>query len=235
MKTLHGGRALARAGLQPRSAFVLICALLAAPLAAQQQRDFLTVDETDQIREAQDPNERLALYINFARQRLSQVDHWLAKEKPGRSILIHDALDDYANIIDAIDAVADDALQRRVNVKVGLTAVATAESEMLLGLQKIQDSQPNDMSRYDFVLKQSIDGTNDSLDLAREDPAARAAAIAAKQAKEKKALRDAMTPAERDAKKAEEAKAEKEKKKAPTLLRPGETLDPQNPQKDPQQ
>ena len=203
---------------------LLICALLAAPVAAQQQRDFLTVDEADQIREAQNPNERLALYIHFAQQRLSQVDHWLAKEKPGRSILIHDALDDYANIIDALDSVADDALQRRVDIKVGLAAVAKAESEMLLGLQKIQDSQPKDMSRYDFVLRQSIDGTNDSLELARQDPAARAAAVAAKAAKEKKEREAELTPAERDAKKAEEAKAEKEKKKAPTLLRPGETL-----------
>ena len=202
----------------------LVCALLAAPLAAQQQRDFLTVDEGDQIREAQDPNERLTLYIHFARQRLSQVDHWLAKEKPGRSILIHDALDDYSNIIDAIDTVADDALQRHVDIKLGLTAVATAESEMLLGLQKIQDSQPKNMSRYDFVLRQSIDGTNDGLDLARQDPAARAAAIAAKQAREKKELESELTPAERDAKKAEQAKAEKEKKKAPSLLRPGETI-----------
>ena len=203
---------------------LLVCALLAAPLAAQQQRDFLTVDEGDQIREAQDPNERLTLYIHFAQQRLSQVDHWLAKEKPGRSILIHDALDDYSNIIDAIDTVADDALQRHVDIKLGLTAVATAESEMLLGLQKIQDSQPKDMSRYDFVLRQSIDGTSDSLDLARQDPAARAAAIAAKQAREKKEREAELTPAERDAKKAEEAKAEKEKKKAPSLLRPGETI-----------
>jgi hypothetical protein len=207
---------------------ILFCALLAAPLAAQQQRDYLTVDEGDQIREAQDPNERMSLYIHFARQRLSQVDHWLAKEKAGRSILIHDALDDYSNIIDAIDAVADDALQRHVDVKPGLTAVVTAESEMLATLQKIQDGQPKDMARYDFVLKQSIDGTNDSLDLARQDPAVRAAAVAARQSKERKEREEAMSPTERDAKKAEEAKTQQEKKKAPTLLRPGETAKDQD-------
>ena len=34
-----------------------------------------------------------------------------------------------------------------------------------------------------------------------------------------------MTPEEREAKKAEEAKEEKTKKKAPTLLRPGEKVE----------
>ncbi|MGA2737363.1 MAG: hypothetical protein ABSG65_07910 [Bryobacteraceae bacterium] len=117
-----------------------------------------------------------------------------------------------------------------MNIKVGLTAVVTAESEMPASLQKIQDSQPKDMSRYDFVLKQSIDGTNDSLDLARQDPAVRAAAVEAKLAKEKREREAAMSPTERDAKHAEEAKAEREgeKKKAPTLLRPGETAKDQD-------
>ena len=103
--------------------------------------------------------------------------------------------------------------------------MATAESEMLTRLQEIQDSQPKDMGRYDFVLKQSIDGTNDSLDLARQDPKVRAAAMAAKEAKERKEREAEMTPTEREAKKAEQAKAQQEKKKAPTLYRPGEQPD----------
>jgi aromatic ring-cleaving dioxygenase len=186
---------------------LLLCALLAAPMAAQQQRDFLTVDEADQIREVQEPNERLALYVHFAQQRLSQVDHWLAKDKSGRSIFIHDALDDYANIIDAIDAVADDAITRHVDISIGIKAVATAEKEMLARLQKIQENQPRD-----------------SLDLAQQDPSARAAVVAAKQAKEKKERDAELTPTEREEKQAKSDKEAREKKKAPSLLRPGETV-----------
>ena len=207
---------------------VLCCLLLAAPGFAQAaDRDFLTGDEVAQIREAQEPNDRLKLYADFARQRVEMVRNLLSKDKAGRSILIHDALEDYSKILDAIDDVADDALGRKLDVKAGLVQVATAERQMLPLLRKVQDSQPKDLERYDFVLKQAIETTSDSLDAALQDAGERAKDVEARQAKDKKERDAAMSGPEREGKQAAEKKAaaeqEKDKvRKPPTLMRPGE-------------
>ena len=210
---------------------LLWCLLLAAPGFSQglANRDFLTADETDQIKEAQDPNLRLKLYADFARQRAELVKSLLAREKTGRSILIHDALDDYSKIIDAIDDVADDALGRRLDIKLGLKAVASVEKEMLPALQKAQDSHPKDSERYDFVLKQAIATTADSLEAAQEDLGQRIKDVDDRQRKERKARQEAMRPTEREAAQAAEKKAaaeeetkQEQKRSAPTLMRPGE-------------
>jgi len=206
---------------------LMVCLLLAAPLAAQ--RDFLTNDEVEKIREAQEPNLRLKLYADFARNRVDLVKNLLSKDKAGRSVMIHDALDEYCKILDAMDTVADDAAGRRIDIHAGLSAVAAVEKETLPLLQKFEESQPKDISRYDFVLKQAIDATTDSLDAAQEDLGKRTADVEARQQKEKQERLDAMPPAEREGqqaadKKAAEKKAEEEtkQKKPPTLYRPGE-------------
>jgi len=197
--------------------------LLMLPLAAQ-QRDFLTPDETDQLREVQEPNERLGLYSKWALLRLDEVEQMIASAKPGRAAFIHDLLEDYGHIVEAMDTVADDALRRKISIDVGVTALTTSEKDMLARLQKIRDAKPKDLARYEFVLADAIDATQDSLELNQADLPGRAASVAAKEAKEKEERLATMTPDEVKERKAEEKKTAPPKKKGPTLMRPGEKL-----------
>ncbi len=201
--------------------------LLCAPAWAQ--RDFLTSDETDQVREVQDPNDRLKLYIGFAQQRLDQVKSLLAKEKAGRSALIHDLLEDYTKILDAIDTVSDDALKRKVNIDLGNAAVAQGEKGLLKTLESLDVSAAKDKARYQFVLKQAIDGTHDSLELAGQDLGKRSTEVVAKDEQEKKERESDMQPRDKAEKKAlaqKEEDANSKKRKAPSLMKPGEAPPP---------
>jgi hypothetical protein len=197
------------------------------------QRDFLTTEEADLVRLAQDPNERLKLYVQFARQRLELIRQLLERDKPGRAGLVHDLLEDYSNIIDAIDTVADDALARKLEINLGMEAVAAGEKEMLAVLEKIASGSPKDLARFEFALEQALETTRDSLELAEEDVGQRSQDVAAREQREKKQLEAMMQTKDLEEKRAVEKKAagEKEKKKAPTLLRKGETLKPETTKK----
>src|SRR5437899_3046695 len=183
-----------------------IAILLLAGGSMLAQRDFLTADEADQVRVVQDPNERVKLYILFARQRLDLLQQAVAKEKAGRTVLIHDLLEDYTHIIEAIDTVADDALKRKLPIDIGMAAVASAEKEMLESLTKVQDSEPKDMPRYEFALKEAIDTTNQSIEVSQEDLKTRSDEVNAKVKKEKEELESMMTPKDLEAKKTAEKK-----------------------------
>jgi len=202
-------------------AILLVC----AACGFAQERDYLTADEVDQIREAQEPNARLKLYILFARTRLALLQQYLSKEKPGRAALVHDTLEDYTRIIEAIDTVADDALVRKLPLDVGMKEVAAAEGEMLASLQKIQDTPPKDLARFDFVLKNAIDTTSDSKELSEEDLHTRAGELTAQEKKEKQDRKALASAEDKKAKKSPEDKPGVIKangQKPPTLYKPGE-------------
>jgi hypothetical protein len=205
-----------------RCSSLLLLAFCCSSVLLAQQRDYLTSDEVDQVRLVQEPNDRIKLYLQFAQKRIDLVDQLLSRKKSGRSILIHDTLDDYAKIIEAIDTVGDDAIRRKLPIDKGMTEAAKSEKEFLAKLNKIEPSAPDDLSRYDFVLQTAIDTTNDSLDLSQESIAQRSAEVHGADAKQEKEREAAMKPSEVAEKKKQQAAEQEKKKKQPTLLRPGE-------------
>ncbi|MGO9239639.1 MAG: hypothetical protein ACLQBJ_02425 [Bryobacteraceae bacterium] len=205
--------------------FLLLALFCVAPVAAQ--RDFLTADEVDRLREAQEPDDRIRLYLLLARQRVDLVTQLFAKEKAGRSILIHDTLDQYTQIIDAMDTVVDDALAHKRTVTV-LPAMAKTERELLAKLQKLSEIHAADKERYQFSLEQAVDATRDSAALSEQDVNQRAHEVESQQRQIEK-QHEAMSAPDRKSEKTEDQKkADANPKKQPSLLRKGETLDQAN-------
>ncbi len=195
-----------------------------------QDRDFLTADEADQIREAQEPNLRLKLYVKFAQERVELIRQLLATEKAGRSLLIHDTLEDYTKMIEAIDTVADDALKRKIPIAEGMKVVAEAEKAMAETLRKLDEKPGKDYPRYEFAMKQAIETTVDSSELSGEDLTQRAAEVADKEKKSKAELDSMMNPKDLEQKKTVQKKETEQKRKAPTLRRKGEVPAQKDPQ-----
>ncbi len=207
--------------------FATALAALALALPAAAQRDFLTQDEADQLRLVQEPNDRFKLYIVFAKQRLDRIGALLNEDRQGRGLLMHQLLEDYSEIIEAIDTVADDALRRKIDIAPGMKLVADAEKEFLAQLEKIEESKPKDVDRYQFVLTQAIETTRDSMEAANEDLGKRSEQVAEREQREQKAREAVMQPKDLEAKRAEEkkqAEAKKSERKRPTLLKPGEQV-----------
>ena len=204
--------------------FTLLAALMSPPLCAQS--DFLTADEADQIRVAQEPNLRIGLYLNFAKQRADLLDQLFAENKVGRSSTIHVFLTQMTDLMETLDVVIDDALKRKKEVT-ALPDVAKAARDFQTRLQKHLDSNPPDLARYKFALETAIETLSDSAEMAEDDLRDRLRSVESKEVELRK-QREAMTTPQspEEAKKAAVKKSEDDSKakKKPTLLKKGETL-----------
>jgi hypothetical protein len=201
---------------------VVFASFVLTPFVHARDRDFLTEEEIDQVRLIQEPNERIQLYLKFAQNRLAQLQQLLSKERAGRSALAHDLLEDYTSIIEALDTVTDDALRKKVDLSKGMAKVAPGQKDLLTQLEALDKKDFTDKARYEFVMKDAIAATEDSIDLAA-DLGGREAEVAAKDKKREDERKEGLTPDE--AKKQAEDKAKQppqNTKKAPTLRRPGD-------------
>ena len=189
------------------------------------RREFLTDHEIDAIREAQDPNLRILRYLEFAKLRIELIRLRLGEEKPGRSKIIHRTLKEYGHIVEAVDTVIDDALDREFDIQPTIEPLLTRQQAFLAALEKIADNPAEDHFRYQFVLEDAIDITRDSIELTEGDLGARKAEILEADARDVAKREASMVPELKEEMEEIRAVEKKKKRKRPTLLRPGEKKD----------
>ncbi len=143
----------------------LLAAALAAPVsAAAPQREFLSDSEIGQLREVQDPSDRIRLYMTFAKDRLDALDKELARESAERAGAIHDLLSEYDRIVDAAGDTVDLAATRHALVRKGLAVAVKEMPEFLKRLRAVEAKNPKDIEEYRFILEQAIETTVSGLE-----------------------------------------------------------------------
>ena len=149
------------------------CAVVAVMLAAgsvalgQRHRDPLTQAEIDQIRDVSwEPQQRLKLYVQFARDRLVKLEEMRndpkVKDRPRQT---HDKLDDFLLLYDELDDNIDTYVDRRDDIRKPLKVVIAADTEFQAKLRALKDAAdvPQAESReYEFVLTNILDTVDTS-------------------------------------------------------------------------
>ena len=135
----------------------LLClfVLLAAPLWAQQP-DYLTPEEVQLVRDTQEPDKRIALFLQFADERMARFDAALLAasqaEEPDYDEL-RDRLNDFIHAVDDAAAALEVALERGGadlrKTRRALDKKVTDFLSHLEGVQKMPALEENDL-QYDL-------------------------------------------------------------------------------------
>ncbi len=140
-----------------------------SPLWAQRQRDPFTQSEIDQIRDVSwEPQQRLALYVKFARERLVAMEQMRDDPKTkDRAQQTHDKLDDFVAIYDELNDNIDTYIDRRNDIRRPLKQIIAADGEFqskLLALKDAANVATEEAKQYEFVLSNALDTLKNSAD-----------------------------------------------------------------------
>jgi predicted nucleic acid-binding Zn-ribbon protein len=150
----------------------LACFLLGFSLLstmwAQRRRDPLNPLEADQLRDAaQEPSERLKLYIQFTRTRLAALEQMRADPKvTDRGKQTHDRLQDFLDVYDELNDNIDTFVARKADLRKPLKTVLEADNEFqakLRALKSSADAHKDEAAQYDFLLSNALDTIDSSV------------------------------------------------------------------------
>ncbi len=147
----------------------VILVLLAAPAGLLQAQKIatLTGDEEDKLREAQDPSERVQLYLDFLQARLDRFEGFRSKPlNPAydNGAYLDALLDQYIALNDELKNWIDDQYERNGDMRKGLRALLERGPKQLEMLEHIRQTPDALAEDYRDSLRDAADDLKDTLD-----------------------------------------------------------------------
>jgi hypothetical protein len=149
---------------------VWISVVVAGPVRARvpnpspQLKDYLSEQESDKIRDARMPAERMKLYVSFAEDRLAKFEYEIGRnvQERRRSEILNGLLNGYAGCVDdGADQIAL-AQEKHLDIRESLKLMQTKDKAFLEILEKYDKDGP-ELDTYRETLEDAIEGTKDAL------------------------------------------------------------------------
>ena len=155
-----------------RIAYVLcvVCLLGAAAMVIrasvpQTTKDYLSDEESDKIRDTQNPGDRIKLYVSFAEDRLKKFEYEQARTVPEmhKGDILNGLLNGYSGCVDDAADEIDEAKNKQLNIHPELKLLESKSKDFLSELEKIQKAKGPNFDDYNDTLQDAIDGTKDAM------------------------------------------------------------------------
>ena len=134
------------------------------PVFAQRpDKDYLSGVEADKIRDAETPNERIKLFLEFAQDRLKKFQYELEHPSPNKHTeMLNYLMNSYIGCVDDAADIIQVGLEHQDNIREGVDLMATRTKEFLPILEKIKAEGP-ELELYKDNLDDAIEGTQDAM------------------------------------------------------------------------
>jgi hypothetical protein len=130
---------------------------------ANAQEDFLTRAEEDEVRDAQEADKRIELYIEIAQRRLDAIKADFTASKTGAGRSAQRNLRDYTAIIEALEGTVEDGRADRALKEKPLKQAEERKAEFLKYLQSLDSPDNAGYQEYRFTLEEAIAVTEEVL------------------------------------------------------------------------
>jgi len=191
------------------AALALVLLLAPNPWLRAQTGATLSEAEENRVREAQDPGERIVVYLDFLQARLDRFEAYRKKPASGPydyGAYLDDVLLEYLALNDELKNWIQYQYRENRDMRRGLRALLERGPQQLVALRQIQQSPDAHAPRYADSLRDSIDQLSDTLDGATRALADQEKKFAQMKRDEKAELKMAKERAKEEAKRTKQEK-----------------------------